>query len=45
MNIYAQIFQEIDEGLYAPFPGEMENPIGVASEEVNSSEEEILVLA
>ena len=45
MNIYAQIFQEIEEGLYAPLPGELENPNWVAPEEINHNEEEILVLA
>ncbi len=45
MNIYAQIFQEIEEGLYAPFPEELENANVVAPEEVNYKEEEVLVLA
>ena len=45
MNIYAQIFQEIEEGLYAPFPGELENPYSVAPEDINCKEEETLVLA
>lgn len=43
MNIYAQVFQEIEEGLYVPFHHELDNPEWVAPQEINTREEELVL--